>query len=588
MTALPGSIRPTDSQEIQYLLSEAHQAGIDTYTLREILWLTTAHNHLLAFATAAGRLLNILNCIPKDWSEALQETGIDTWREPLDWVIDNAPHLNQLIGDQFSKRSNTTGANPLRAKGVGSGTTLFPMFAVLTEPLPPGISGERYLLHSGHLLISYVLAIRENSVLSSYEDQGPELTWNFGKNKVTGAGLAVRRLAEEKYWSELDALPLELPPYEFADLLESVEPPNDNGLKTDRINLFRYLQKSWDIIPWVDRTGGGGGGAGGGCHWVGGRLGNFRVSIERTRDSSDTGQNYAWGTVDVVNFKTGSSRKRNTRMNSDLSPDEDDDDEQIVLSDFECAITQGSPGAIARAARAKARHVLKANQKLPWAYDSLADDEIIRIGHASRQDLESLFALSTWSQEQHQAAEVIVALQIGIWVGSDFDRVTQLRILPEDHTQFADVDFGLILPEPHSLAPPRWLIRGLTPEYKTDLAGSEEQVRPAITHFELPDLCDLSLDVEQLLQKRKGRYKGMPLFQCQKAALEKRAKDWLAQQFPDGRISLTKIENFLWSKIHQHTGDPVIASCVTGIIGANPMTLGLACVSRTSTVPVMC
>lgn len=565
MTTAPESIRPTDSPEIQCLLSEAGQASIDTQTLREILWLTTTHNQLLAFATAANRLLRILDCIPKEWSEALQESGIDAWRAPLIWVVDNAPHLNHLIGNQFSKRSNTTGGNPLRAKGVGGGTTLFPMFSVLTEPLPPGIFGERHLLLSGHLLIAYVLAMRESSVLSTYEDRGPELKWHFGNNTVNGAGLAVRRLAEEIYWPELDALPLELPPEEFADTLESVPPPKDNELKADRINLFRYLQKSWEIIPWVDRAGGGGGGAGGGSHWVGGRLENFRVSIERTRDSSDTDENYAWGTVDVVNFKTGSSRKRNTRINTDLSPDEDDDDEQIVLSDFECAITQGSPGAIARAARAKARHVLKANQKLPWAYDVLADEEIIRLGQASQQELESLLALNAWSPEQNLAAEALAALQITLWVGSNFERVTQLHILSDDQPQLADVPLGLVVPEAPSLAPIRWLIQGLTPEYKTDLAGSAEQLRPAITHFELPDLCCLSLVVKRLLQEHKRHYKGMPLFQAKKPALEKWVKGWLAQQFPDGRVSLTKIESFLWSKIHLHTSDPVIASCVTGI-----------------------
>jgi hypothetical protein len=565
LIAPPENIRPKDSREIQRLLSAAEQANIDTQTLREILWLTTAHNQLLAFATAAGRLINILDAIPKEWAEAIHDTNIDTWREPLGWVIDNTTLLNHLIGEQFSKQSNTTGGNPLRTKGTGGGTTLFPMFAVLTEPLPRGISGERFLLLSGHLLIAYVLAIRENSVLSSYEDQGPELKWHFGKNTVNGAGLAVRRLAEEKYWSALDELPLELPPDEFADTLESVAPPNHNELKNDRVNLFRYLQKSWAIIPWVDRAGGGGGGAGGGSHWVGGRLENFRVSIERTRDSSDTDENFAWGYVDIVNFKTGSTRKRNARIKSDLPPDEDDDEEQIILSDFECAITQGSPGAIARAARAKARHVLKANQKLPWAYDGLADEEIIRLVQSSRQELESLLALSSWTQEQHQAAEAHAALQITLWVGSDFDRVTQVRILKEHDAQLIDIDFGLIISAPPSSSQISWLIQGLSPEYKTDLVGTTEQVRPATTHFELPDICRLSPIIKRLQHENKRHHNNIPLFQTRKAVLEKRVKKWLNQQFTDGRVSLTKIENFLWSKIHQRTGDPVIASCVTGL-----------------------
>jgi hypothetical protein len=546
------------SAAFECLLELAEADEVDTDLLREILWLITAHSDLMAFATAAERLLAILERIPESWAKVLEETGISPWKDTLEWVVDNKAMLASQIGGHFVRTVNTNKCNPIR----GSGSSEFPFYAVLCEPLPAGADSEQFLLLSAHLLTAYVLALREHSTLSDYELNGPEKQWQFLPNSVAAAALAIRRLAEKKHLENLRELPVELPPEEFAEELESMALPEHADLARDRPNLYRFLQKAMGIIDWVEKSGGGGGGSTGGHQWVGGRLESGRLTIERTRTSSDEDPKGGWGSIDIVKFKSGSARKRNARLKSDLPPDEDDD-EEVILSDFECETTKRDAGANARAARSKARHVAKSNQKLCWAYDGLAEQEIVKLASILNADLAKLLAKPTWTPEQLDTAEVLFALSGMLWTGSSLDRIADTRVCIES-AKFDDSELALVVSEYRPFQWVRWRVRALRPDYKTDFNGTPDQLRATAASFDLPDLCGFAPVIDRLLENKRILRK-LPLFQQDAQTLKAKTKRWLIQQFPDGRITLSKIEGMLWARLLQQTGDAAIASCVIGV-----------------------
>lgn len=529
--------------------------------MRDILWLTAAHSELLAFATASERLQQILVAIPETWKDAVAEAGIGSWQPVIDWLQQEKPLLIAEIGEHFGRRVNTTKSNPLR----GSHSTEFPFYATLCEPLPPGHNGDLFILLSAQLLIAHVIAMRDHSTRSEYEIHGKAMQWKFLPNQVDPAARAIRRFAEAKYQPALPDLPVDRPPELFAELLETLPLPTEADLARDRPSLLRFVQKALGILDWREKNSGGGGGGKGGHRWVGGRLEGPNLTIERDRSGADDDPAGGLGVIDVVQFHRLSSRKRNARLHSDLPPDEDTDDEEILLSDFECEITKHDPGTLARAARAKARHVAKNNQMLSWAYDVLADSEIDALLQHLRLPVDQLLTLTDWTNEQRLEATAVFMLLAMTLTGSSSERVLNVRIFG-DMSMGKDTDLCLVCPQARPVAHIYWRMRPLSPDYKTDLENPEDSdLRLQAAVIELPDLFGLAPLVERLLESGNKIPHGQAILGWRSDDLLGTARHWLNQKFPGGRITLNKIEGFLWSRVYQRTGDAALASCVCGV-----------------------
>lgn len=552
---------PGESESIRILRDLAVDADMDEEILREILWLTTAHPNLLAFATAAERLQQILMAIPETWKDAVDGAGIGAWQPIIDWLCQEKPTLIAAIGEHFGRRVNTTKSNPLR----GSHSTEFPFYATLCEPLPPGHNGDLFILLSAQLLIAHVIAMRDNSALSEYEIHGKALQWKFLPNAVDSAARAIRRLAEAKYQPALPALPVDRPPEMFAELLETLPLPTESDLARDRPCLLRFLQKALGLLDWREKNGGGGGGGKGGHRWVGGRLVGPNLTVERDRSGADDDPAGGLGVIDLVRFHRLSSRKRNARLRSDLPPDEDTDDEEVLLSDFECEITRQDPGSLARAARAKARHVAKNNQMLSWAYDTLADPEIGALLQHLRHSSDQLLTMTDWADEQRLEAAAVFMLLAMTLTGSSRERVLNVRIYG-DKSMGKETDLCLVSPQARPVAHIHWRMRPLSPDYKTDLENPEDtDLRPQAGEIDLPDHFGLAQLVERLLVPGNKAPHGEAIFGWRSDDYMGTARHWLNRRFSGGRITLNKIEGILWSRVYRRTGDAALASCVCGV-----------------------
>jgi hypothetical protein len=552
---------PAESNSFRKLLELAEAAGQDTELLRQILWAITAHSHLIAFATAADRLISILDRIPQTWRRAVTAADIESWRPLLAWIVEEKSALAGAIGEHFARVKNTTGHNPLRGSGSGE----FPFYAVLCEPELPGEIGERFFLLSGHLLIAHVLAIRENSNLADYEMRGQAMEWHFLPNRVDPAARAVRRHVEDNRRGFLRDLPVELPPEHFAERLEDVPVPNDELIAGDRPPLFRFLQKAHGILDWLEKDGGGGAGSTGGHRWVGGRLDGPRLTVEKYSAGDEQDPYGESGSSEIVRFKPASTQKINARINSDLPPDEDGGDEEILLSDFDCETTKQDAGAHARAAHAKVRHIAKSNQNFSWSYDNLADQEALALIHELMADLKNLVAAADWSSGQQLQAEALFAVVTMLMTGSNITRASGLRISPENR-KGPIADLSLVIPNAQPIDRVQWRIKALRPDYKTEIPENPNELRAQVESVDLPDVIGLAPVIRRLLERKGNISHTQALFSESEHALAASAKRWLVEKFPDQRVTLAKISGMLWSATHRITGDPALASCTSGVM----------------------
>lgn len=554
-------VAPKDSESHLRLIEAAESNDIDTEILRDFLWQIGAHDHLLALPNAAANIQQILDQAPESWGKYLTRTGIATWRPIVNWIVASKVDLTRIIGAHFGKETNTTGHNPM----LGSGAAIFPTYTVLCEKPPPGIYGERYLLLAGQLLLSSATAMQEESSRNDYERTINKKDWKPLPNDINTATLAVRRLSEAKFNHRLLDLPLKLSPDEFAETLEELTPPTDKVLANDQVFLCRFLQKAWGIIEWVDRSSGGGGGTGG-HRWVGGRLEvGSRLTIENQMLGDNDDAYGAWGNISIAKVTTTSVRKKTERIKSDLSPDEDEDDEEILLNDVRCSkdVEKRDPGAQARANRAKKRYTSVANQLMPWAYNGLALEEIACLLGSVKKALGALIEQPAMTKKMWLEFETLLLIHVMLWTGSDADRAAKVSFCGEDRYDMAS-DVCIVIPKARPVTQFCWRIRALAPEYKTDLAGTKSELREMKPAIDLPDHINLAALIQRVvLEPKRGHHKSS-LFSTAPDVLKSSLAHWLKLYSPDGRVTSSKLAGTLWSHLHRDIGDSATVSCISG------------------------
>lgn len=550
-------ISALDSTSHKILLAEAEIAGIDVEVLRDILWLIVAHDHLIALPVAAQRILEILRIAPETWQPALDEAGILRWGAALKWVIKNKKTLTARIGQHFGRIASKSWGNPINGYGI----TQFPMYAVLCEHPPYSESNSLHFIRlSGHLLVAHALAMQDNSTRIEFEQTNDKRDWKPLPNSIAAAALAVRRTAGGSENHHLHELPTDLPPEEFAEELERLPPSRSWQQGEDRVPLYRFLQKAWGLLDWLEKTGGGGGGSGG-HESVGGRLEvGGRLTIEKLPIGDLDDQSSDWGTSKIVKITTVSPRKKKLHLEIDLSPDEDADDEEILLSGFDCSITKKDPGSLARAARAKARHIALENQLFPWAYDILADEEVVDLLLAIRREVAAMRTdeIPTLFGATRAKYEMFCLIQVMLWTGRNVASAASINICGT-HSSSEKPLFGIIVSNAKNV---RWQIPALTPEYQTTIDDHISELRELRKNFELPDQFELAELFRPLANG--NSLDAAPLFQTDIQTLEKLLREWLKRYSPDGRVTVTKISNMLWRKLFNEFGDPAIVSCITG------------------------
>lgn len=571
----PGPIAPKESPSHKILLKLAKEENQDVDLLRDILFHILAHDHLEALPSAFRTIRQILELAPKIWHKDLSELGIFDWRPLLDWVINNEVKLTKKIGPHFEKKVNTSGKNPL------SGTTLskYPFYAVFCEIFPRQ-NADQFALLIGQLLIAHSYALKDESAgLLAYE-ASIERPWKALPNGIEVAARAVRRYSEEKKDNgkakkeyekkrdelrdrlnqELGELNLAVAPEYFVDELESLPINQDNAIQNEREGLIGFLDKAYGVKDWVERSGGAGGGGTGGGKWVGGSIFTSRIHLgDSIRFDEGDDPSDCWGEIDIVSAKTGTHRERKLLLESDLSPDEDDQSEYSVLSELECKDTKKGLGTLARIAKAKNRHLEKTNQKLPWDYLGLAVEEMAQLRVCLRDQMTALKKKLPFNTEDQLAAETILLIYTMLWVGTTAKEAVNIKVYFGAVPNQLD-EVGIFCEGDQYC----WIIPTLSPPYRSTLEVTPSQVRELSNSFYLPCWTWMSANFQNVLGTRGVNQKTSRLFQINSKVLLDSVNQWFKRHYPDGRINPQRVANSIWENMALHYGDPTMASCATG------------------------
>ncbi len=550
-------VKPVDALARARLFELAQRDRCDTELLRDILWLISAHCHLLALPKAVGMVQDILAKAPDNWQRTIKELGLQEWRPLLRWITDNEERLGKSIGIDFNTRHTASGANPI----LGSGAPTFPLYTCLCETPPPGNHRRPFIELVGQFLLAHVNATRITATRSDYEDGSPAPNWKLLPNGSNPAALAVRRLSESPHLSQLLKMPVQLAPVDFVSELEDLPEPANELLARDQRQLFSFLQKAWEITDWHG-SGRGGTDGGVGHAWVGGRWSfEAALSIEPTPIGDETDPFSNWGKLSTVRPSIQSSRQVRALQASDLPEDEDDLDEDIVLSGFDCATGKRDLGSLAQVARAKAKHIAMHNQLLPWTYTGLAVQEIAQLVAALRK---SFNAIGRKPRAEHLVTfETLFALHCMLWTGSDAQRIASIE-WADSSSDEQNAALALDMIGDGNVKLLRWRIRALTPHYETELHGNPDQLRACQPMLELPDHIGLWPYVDALLKANPALEKGGQLLTQSASTLTTEIGRWLCNNLPDGRVTITKLVNTLWNRLYAEIGDSTLASCITG------------------------
>ena len=549
------TVSPKNSDSHAKLILAAKKAGIDSNILREMLWLIVAHDHLIALPQAVSTIYMAIKLAPPSWGNALQESGIRSWEPILDWILRERKNLATEIGNHFNKKTNSTGRSPIS----GSGVSFFPMYSALCEIRPEGTLEQKFILLTGQLLLAHVTAMKEQSSLQQYE--AATSPWHPLFNRADSAALAVRRLAEHKYQQELEVLPVEMAPEQFAEELEDIEASPSNVIQGDRQHLWRFLQKAYDIISWNEKSPGGSVGSGG-HKWVGGRLEiRSRLILEPQTLNDPDDASEPGGSVNIVRRKLGRIGAQRMELDSDLSPDENEDEDLAILAVFSCDESKQDLGSLARVARARARHVEKANQLAPFSYDGLAIEEMGRLLESIQRDLNPLVTLDSWNDDQLILAEALVLLHVMLWTSRDIEGAAEICLDLEGQVE---LNCNLALHADAALSRACWKIRALTPDYRTELPGSKDQLRAQSDAFYLQALKGLAKIFTRILKNREAAH-GIRIFQTPTSTLKKSVRKWLKNYSPDGRVTAGKIAWSMWAQLYLKQGDPALTCCTLGV-----------------------
>jgi hypothetical protein len=552
---------PFESPSHQAFLQAAEAAGQDTEILRDILWLINAHDHLVAFNSAATCLATLLGDVPKHWQSTVNELGLLAWVPALQWSISERARLSKVVGSQYLRVSNSGDGNPVM--GQWQGATGHPAYTALCSLLPLRFPSE-YRLLIGQFALAHIAAVRENSLRSDYESHVPDTQWEALPTKPDDAARAIRAFGEQAHETFVRGLALTNSPQEFAESLEGVSAIDDLS-EARRDALCRFLQKCWGLLDWnerdyfaADRIG-----SGGGSRWLGARVDlSPRVWTEELPIGDPDDPAAGWGRNFIVSARTADVGKQKRALKSDLCPNELDDDEDVVLSDHDCRESRRDLGAVARSARSKGRHVALSNQLFPWNYYSLTMSEV---GELIRQSLTALHQLldKPASLDTRIRIQSIAMLHVMLWTGSDIARASKLYVVAEEPDSNSGIDFAITLNSKQQSG--TWWIRSITPDYATAHAEPAGQVRERAPFIGLADLISGGWFVRRAMaaavtgKKDVGR-----VFSFDEDRYRKCIRGWLSLTFPDGRITEAKIAGFLEHRLQVQAADPAVVAAITG------------------------
>ena len=543
------------------LLIKIEEAGFRGDELRNFLWLINAHDLLIAFPKVCQNVLRVFELASQNWGYTESDFNLVGISSILKWIVNNKVALNS-VSDEFNREPKNNKNHPI----VGHGSSKFPLYASLWNSCESPLLQNKYTLLQAHLLFAHASALTEQNNRNEYEVYSGTEAWKGFKNSPYLACLALRELSLESFSANLNILPVEKSPKDFADEIESL-PPISSKSALNRINDFvTFIKKSLNIINWLIKNGNSSNGVGG-SKSIKGYIeldqNKFIKELQQIHLADPDDPDSSWNIhSNMVAIDLG-SETYDKLNNLDLCLDEFDSHE-LTLSYIDTGIKAGGYAALTAA---QVRHVVMANQLLPWSYNQLCLHEIMNLIKVTSSWVSSKVN-SEYDESEVKKLEAIFLTRIMIFTASDFERARQLLIFPNDELKG---ELSLITADFENV---KWRIHSIEPDYKTANQINENTQKQKGEYFYLDDLINIRNYLKVLTEKRQWKFpkkdkkdiKNYYLFQRPVPELLKSLKDLLGDIDPTGRLTINKLSKFMFSQLLiQMKGDICAASIIAGV-----------------------
>ncbi len=577
-------VAPNWSPEHLRLRDAARRAGHDEETLRDILWLINAHDRLFGLRRVATNLLGIIESKARDHENLVFEE----WPEVLRWIAKSYLEPGALRagtsarGPSGAESSEDASAkDPVRHRGIGR----HPLYDCLWQ------RSKKWAIHyrglQWHLLRAHVSYLLTNTRRDEYENYGDSPEWKAFPNSPYAATLSLRELAKHDWGPILPRLRVSSSARAFSGILGKVECPDGvpkslvSKWRTRRSDLRSFIAKANGWKEWVHRAGG---------------QGNF-ASRYPDRDLStpdampgdpdDLDAHWPaarWVTIPGAAHGSGSKRTYTTEelLNLDLDPDEivELEHRYLVAPEDDDPDYQHLAMLSALGARGQLRHLQMAHQLLPWDYNHLTLHELAWCLHECSNAVREISDLAHVNEDQYLILELVTLIHVMLWTGSSLDRACDLRIIEGSTNSDVGPRFTTEVDLVFESKSNQWRIRAITPDYKSVIEDPENQAYAPADSFPLPDIAKTSAFINLLWPLSESDHVGADTDETIAAARRKEGRlflgsetyyrthlrEWLKGRTNalTGRVTVGRIESFLFNRLLAAKGDLMAAVLITG------------------------
>jgi hypothetical protein len=579
---------PNNSPEHLALRNAALQSGANATLLaqlRELLWLLNMDDKLTAFLIVCRNLASILDDIENLWGLYVEGENLAWIRTVVIWADTHKTLLLKLVGPEIDPAITNNQENPMMSNDSGR----HPLHTLLCCTAHDHQLRKKYHLLQGHLLLSHIKALRHGSTLAGYEKYSGKDRWEGIPGSCYSAALAAREFSQASNTDILKSLPTEQFPRDFIKSFETVKLLDLKMLLYRRTSILNFLKLGLGITAARNKSN-----PNPAPRHVRDNvkrpsipgfveLNDCLVSVE-TITGEDNDENFKWGTQTVITENNIVEDKRDELLDDDICPDELDSDE-LYLTDLGGESGSFDSGNLAGAAQTQIGHIRMAYQMFPWAYSNLAVNEVASLLLHARLTLKLDQPLTQLTEVDLKQAEIVTLLQIMLWTGSTLERAKTLNVVAQGMTATADfsLEYSTQAVGSQSTQNDSWRIIALKPTYLTDKDDLPRSGRQRLDFMNLPDAAGAAKFVRRLLELRAlfaqqtetnsqqpiapdPDIDSVYVFPRHVETYRKELRKLLAEIDPSGRITESKIQNFLFQLIVQHSKGNVTDACIISAV----------------------
>lgn len=541
------------------------KAGFDGAVLRKLFWLINAHFHLTSFPTICENILAIFELTEKHWGLGEDDLELQGIGKILEYIVSErlpiaetlSKNVTQEIREEFDRRSTKSVKHPI----LKHKSKRHPLYTLLWS-ISEDANLDRFRLLQGQLLFAYAKSLLATDNRAEYGVYEGENEWTGTINSPYQVALSLRRLSETKYAVILKLLRSETSPNIFKDFYKDLTIISDKYWIDKLSKLSQFLQKCSGDIKSITRSRGNGTGTGNGG-------GKFVLGFipEHNGLSHNFTQAFNNDDPDSINFSQNiysdfeSPESINHSIDLDLNPLEDESSTLVLTDPYDANDPSGSWQAVGQE---QLRHIVMANQRLPWSYELLNIEELANlfkglhartIALGNKRDKIALIELSA-----------IVLLRIVIFSGATIEKACEIACLDQDQVNSIEV-FSIISSKEGAIY---WRIESIQPEYALNTAVEDGTERLRSDYIYLLEESDTFFYINKLIELRKARdpncfANSTKLFNLDYATLVSAVKNLIKHLTKNSRITIGSLEKHLYNKLIQSSnGNELIASMITG------------------------